>query len=102
MSATTPPLPSRLRWRQQRTRGALLSSDDSGSSVERRDGCHPVYGDGWRVVRGADQDSVVLFKCWVRVLQQKGGPSGALRAIDSTAPPRSWWTFRSAPPPAAS
>jgi hypothetical protein len=28
--------------------GALLSSDDFGSSVERRGGCHPVYGDGWR------------------------------------------------------
>src|SRR5215218_181411 len=35
MSATTPPLPPRLRWRQQRTRGALLSSDDYGPSVER-------------------------------------------------------------------
>ena len=32
----TPPLPPRRRWRQQRTRGALLSSDDFGSSVERR------------------------------------------------------------------
>jgi hypothetical protein len=27
MSATTRPLPSRLRWRRQRTRGALLSSE---------------------------------------------------------------------------
>jgi hypothetical protein len=25
--------------------GALLSSDDFGSSVERAGGCHPVYGD---------------------------------------------------------
>src|SRR5215216_5985264 len=34
MSATTRLLPP-PRWRQQRTRGALLSSDDFGSSVER-------------------------------------------------------------------
>jgi hypothetical protein len=34
--------------REQRTRGALLSSDDFGSSVERRSGCHPVYGDNWK------------------------------------------------------
>jgi hypothetical protein len=27
--------------------GALLSSDDFGSSVERQEGCHPVYGDEW-------------------------------------------------------
>jgi hypothetical protein len=26
---------------------ALLSSDDFGSSVGRRCGCHPVYGDAW-------------------------------------------------------
>jgi hypothetical protein len=23
-------------------------SDDFGSSVERRSGCHPVYGDNWK------------------------------------------------------
>src|SRR5512132_702399 len=27
----------------ERTLGALLSSDDFGSSVERRGGCHPVH-----------------------------------------------------------
>jgi hypothetical protein len=37
-----PPLPSRRRWRQQRTRGALLSSDDFGSSVERTAMLHPL------------------------------------------------------------
>jgi hypothetical protein len=28
MSATTPPIPPRLRWRQQHTPGALLSSEN--------------------------------------------------------------------------
>jgi len=42
MSATTPPLPSRLRWRQQRTRGALLYWNDFGSSVERTARLHPL------------------------------------------------------------
>src|SRR5215207_6875613 len=31
--------------------GALLSSDDYGSRVERDDGCHPVHSDG---SKGAD------------------------------------------------
>ena len=39
----TPPLPPRRRWRQQRTRGALLSSDDYGSSVERTATLHPLW-----------------------------------------------------------
>ena len=43
MSATTLPLPSRVCWRQQRTRGALLSSDDFGSSVERTAKLHPLW-----------------------------------------------------------
>jgi hypothetical protein len=32
----------------KRRLGALLSSDDFGSSVGRRGGDHPVYGDEWR------------------------------------------------------
>jgi hypothetical protein len=38
-AGATPPSSWRL--------GALLSSDDFGSSVERRGACHPVYGDEW-------------------------------------------------------
>jgi hypothetical protein len=37
------PLPSRLRWRERRTRGALLSSDDFASSVERTATLHPLW-----------------------------------------------------------
>jgi hypothetical protein len=36
----------------ERTRGALLSSEDFGSSVGRRGGCHPVYGDNWKGASG--------------------------------------------------
>src|SRR5215216_8040686 len=35
MSATTPPVPPRLRWCQQRTRGALLSCVELGGYEER-------------------------------------------------------------------
>jgi hypothetical protein len=38
-----PPLSSRRRWRQQRTLGALLSSDDYGSRVERTAKRHPLW-----------------------------------------------------------
>ena len=44
-----------------RTHPCTASSDDFGSGVARRGGCHPVYGDGSRVVRGADRDSVVFL-----------------------------------------
>ena len=37
-----PAAASRLRWREQRTRGALLPSDDCGSSVERAAKLHPL------------------------------------------------------------
>jgi hypothetical protein len=40
----TPPASWRL--------GALLSSDDFGSSVGRRGGSHPVYGDEWEAANG--------------------------------------------------
>jgi putative transposase len=48
MSATTPPLPPRLRWRERTHPGALLSSGDYGSSVEGTAKLHPL----WQVQAG--------------------------------------------------
>jgi hypothetical protein len=56
-----PPLPSRRRWRQQRTPGGFLSSDDFGSSVERTAKVHPL----WQGL-SADQasDAVRPWRTW--------------------------------------
>jgi hypothetical protein len=51
MSATTPPLPSRLRWREQRTRGALLLGM---IRVERR-----TNGEASSVMQGAQMELAV-------------------------------------------
>jgi hypothetical protein len=61
-----------------RTHPCTASSDDFGLSVGRRGGCHPVYGDGSRVVRGADRDSVV-FLMWVACVSAEGGPRRVVR-----------------------
>jgi hypothetical protein len=69
MSATTRRSPPRLRWRQQRTRGALLSWDDFGSSVERTAKLHPL----WQALCMAG-DEVAYVVVWMGVLA--GGNSG--------------------------
>jgi hypothetical protein len=62
--------------------GALLSSDDFGSSVERRGGCHPVYGDEWERCLSAGMASAVQV-----------GVVGAAMEVDGLLPT---WCRRSA------
>jgi hypothetical protein len=50
MSATTLPLPPAFVGASERTRGALLSSDDYGSSVERTATLHALWR--WEVRLG--------------------------------------------------
>jgi hypothetical protein len=51
-SATTLPLPPTVRRREHPTRGALLSSDDFGSSVERDGGGQVLWPMRMRVAEG--------------------------------------------------